>query len=117
MRLSLTFGRPTLKARLISHYLVVLGIGGLVTSVVGSYIVSTTIMTQVRRSVDNDYVTARAIYDEQLGTLRMTVQLAASGNTIPEYLAGGRRELLLAYLDGIRRERNFDFLTLADPTG
>jgi two-component system NtrC family sensor kinase len=117
MRLSLTSGRRTLKARLISHYLVVLGIGGLVTSVVGSYIVSTTIMMQVRRSVDNDYVTARAIYDEQLGTLRLAVQLAASGSTIPEYLAGGRREPLRAYLDGIRRERKFDFLTLADREG
>ncbi len=117
MRPSLTSGRRTLKARLISHYLVVLGIGGLVTSVVGSYIVSTTIMTQVRRSVDTDYVTARAIYDEQLGTLRLTVQLAASGSTIPEYLAGGQRGLLLAYLDGIRRERKFDFLTLTNQTG
>jgi two-component system NtrC family sensor kinase len=96
---------------------VVLGIGGLVTSVVGSYIVSTTIMMQVRRSVDNDYVTARAIYDEQLVTLRLTVQLAASGSTIPEYLAGGRRDLLRAYLDGIRSERKFDFLTLADREG
>ena len=114
---SLTSGRWTLKARLISHYLVVLGIGGLVTSVVGSYIVSSTIMMQVRRSVDNDYVTARAIYDEQLGTLRLTVQLAASGNTIPDYVASGRRELLLAYLDGIRRERKFDFLTLTDRAG
>ncbi|MCC7174431.1 MAG: cache domain-containing protein [Bryobacterales bacterium] len=117
MRLSFLSGRPTLKARLIAHYLVVLGIGGLVTSVVGSYIVSSTIMTQVRRSVDNDLVTARTIYEEQLQTLRLTVQLAASGTTIPQYLAGGRRELLLGYLDGIRRERHFDFLTLTDRQG
>jgi two-component system, NtrC family, sensor kinase len=117
MPLSLTSGRQTLKARLISHYLVVLGIGGLVTSVVGSYIVSSTIMMQVRRSVDNNFVTARSIYDEQLGSLRLTVQLAASGSTIPQYLASGRRDLLLAYLDGIRRERKFDFLTLTDPSG
>ncbi|HSW49467.1 MAG TPA: hypothetical protein VLH09_04795 [Bryobacteraceae bacterium] len=117
MPLSLTSGRRTLKARLISHYLVVLGIGGLVTSVVGSYIVSSTIMMQVRRSVDNNFVTARSIYDEQLGTLKLTVQLAASGSTIPQYLRESRRELLLAYLDGIRKERRFDFLTLTDPAG
>jgi len=110
-------GRQTLKTRLISHYLVVLGIGGLVTSVVGSYIVSSTIMTQVRRSVDNDSVTARTIYDEQLQTLRLTVQLVGSGTTVPQYLAGGRQELLLQYLNGIRRERRFDFLTLTDRAG
>jgi two-component system NtrC family sensor kinase len=117
MRLSLTSGRQTLKARLISHYLVVLGMGGLVTSVVGSYIVSTTFMMQVRRSVDNAFVTARAIYGQQLETLRLTVQLAASGSTIPEHLAGGRREPLRGYLEGIRRERKFDFLTLTDRQG
>jgi len=117
MRLNLPFGRRSLKAKLIFHYGVVLGIGGLVTSVVGSYIVSSTILAQVRRSVDNDFVTARAIYEEQLQTLKLTVQLASSGTTIPQQLAGGRRELLLEYLDGIRRERNFDFLTLADPAG
>ena len=110
-------GRRTLKARLIKHYLVVLGIGGLVTSVVGSYIVSSTIMMQVRRSVDNDSVTARTIYEEQLQTLRLTVQLVASGTTVPQYLTGGRRELLLQYLDGIRRERRFDFLTLTNREG
>ncbi len=109
--------RRTLKARLISHYLVVLGIGGLVTSVVGSYIVSSTIMMQVRRSVDNDWVTARTIYDEQLQTLRLTVRLAASGTAVSQYLAGGRQKLLLHYLDGIRREQGFDFLTLTDRTG
>src|SRR5512135_1017738 len=103
MRLSLTSGRRTLKARLISHYLVVLGIGGLVTSVVGSYIVSSTIMAQLRRSVDNDFVTARTLYEEQLQTLRLTVQLVGSGTTIPQHLADGRRERLLQYLDGIRR--------------
>ncbi len=112
-----TFTRRSLKAKLISHYLVVLGIGGLVTSIVGSYIVSSTILAQVRRSVDNDFVAARTVYEEQLQTLKLSVQLAASGTTIQQYLSAGRRDSLLAYLQQIRSGGRFDFLSLTDRQG
>ncbi len=117
MPLSLPFARRSLKAKLISHYLVVLGIGGLVASVVGSYIVISTILAQVRRSVDNIFVTTRTVYEEQLQSLRLTVQMAASGTTIPQYLAAKRSEPLLSYLEGIRKDGKFDFLTLTDREG
>ncbi len=69
VRFDLPIRRRSLKAKLISNYLVILGAGGLVTSIVGSYIVSSTIMMQARRSVDHDLTTARTIYDHQLETL------------------------------------------------
>ncbi len=117
MPLSLSFARRSLKAKLISHYLVVLGIGGLVASVVGSYIVISTILAQVRRSVDNIFVTTKTVYEGQLERLRLTVQLAAAGTTIPDHLAARRTEPLLSYLEGIRKDAGFDFLTLTDPDG
>jgi two-component system NtrC family sensor kinase len=117
MPLSLPFARRSLKAKLISHYLVVLGIGGLVASVVGSYIVISTILAQVRRSVDNIFVTTKTVYEDQLERLRLTVQLAAAGTTIPDHLAARRTGPLLSYLEGIRKDAGFDFLTLTDPDG
>lgn len=46
------FRRMSLKARLILSYLVILAIGGLATSLVGSWIVSTTLMRQARQTVE-----------------------------------------------------------------
>jgi two-component system NtrC family sensor kinase len=111
------FSKLSLKTKLITNYLVVLGIGGLVTSIVGSWIVSGTIMAQARRSVDRDLRMARALYDQQLESLERTVALAASGSNIPRLLASGDRPGLAAYLEPIRREEGFDFLTLADEQG
>jgi len=117
MRLDLSFSRVSLKAKLISVYLVILGIGGLVTSLVGSWIVSSTILMQSRRSVDGDLATARLVYYQQLETLKHTVQLATSGTTIQRYLLAGDQTSLLAYLDAVRKDNRFDFLTLTDGKG
>jgi len=117
MRLKLSLVRTSLKARLISSYLVILGAGGLATSVVGSWIVSTTIMRQARRSVDDALATARTLYEQQLATLKQAVQLTAAGRTIQEGLATGNRPALLARLQGVRTDTGFDFLGLTDPQG
>ena len=117
MLFSFVSTKLSLKARLILSYLVILGIGGLATSVVGSRIVSTTIMTQARRAVDHDFATAGAIYDQQLEALKLSVQFAASGATIQRDLAAGDRASLAAYLERIRRDAVFDFLSLADRQG
>jgi two-component system, NtrC family, sensor kinase len=111
------FRSLSLKARLILSYLVILGIGGLATSIVGSYIVSTTIQMQVLRAVDNNLATARLMYDQQLDELKRTVELTASGTTVVQYLAAGDRASLLAYLQRIRDSSGYDFLTLVDEEG
>jgi two-component system NtrC family sensor kinase len=115
--LSLSFRELSLKTRLISNYLVILAIGGLATSVVGSWIVSATIMRQAQRSVDHGFATAQVVYEQQLQGVRLTVQLAASGTTIQRYLASGERDALMAYLEGIRQRNGFDFLSLTDARG
>jgi two-component system NtrC family sensor kinase len=111
------FRRLSLKAKLITSYLVILGIGGLATSVLGSWIVSSTIMMQASRSVSNDLATARTVYQGQLRTLEQTVALAGSGITIQQYLAAGDRRELVAYLQTVRRAGGFDFLNLTDGAG
>src|SRR5208283_5548183 len=112
MRFSLGTRRLSLKARLIWSYLIILGTGGLVTSLVGSWIVSSTIMMQARRAVDHDFATTRTVYEQQLDLLKLSVQFAASGTTLERYLASGDRASLAAYLDRIRRNAGFDFLCL-----
>ncbi|MGP8245642.1 MAG: cache domain-containing protein [Bryobacteraceae bacterium] len=109
--------RLSLKARLIWSYLVILGTGGLVTSMVGSWIVSSTIMMQAHRAVDHDFATARTVYEQQLQTLKLSVEFAAAGSTVQHYLAGGGAASLSTYLERIRRDAGFDFLSLTDKKG
>ena len=109
--------RRSLKARLIWSYLIILGAGGLATSLVGSWIVSSTIMMQARRAVDHDFATARTVYEQQLQALRLSVEFAASGSSVQQYFAGGDGRALSAYLEQLRRDAGFDFLSLTDRTG
>jgi len=113
------FGSPrlSLKARLIWSYLIILGTGGLVTSLVGSWIVSSTIMMQARRAVDHDFATARTVYEQQLQALKLSVRFAAFGSPVQQYLAGGNAGPLTTYLERVRQEAGFDFLCLTDSAG
>ncbi len=110
--------RPlTIKARLISSYLVILAGGGLTTSLVGSWIVSTTIMAQARRMVDHSLAMARTMYEQQTEAVRRTVELAAGGLTIPQLMRNRDIPGLRGYLEAVRRRSGFDLLGLADGRG
>jgi len=107
----------SLKARLILSYLVILGAGGLITSLVGSWIVSTTIMAQAQRTAVHDLAAARTIYDDQLAALRSAVALQAAvlADRVPLGTASGAT--VTAMLGRMREEAGFDFLGVTDDRG
>jgi two-component system NtrC family sensor kinase len=109
--------RRSLRARLLSSYLVILGIGGLVTSLIGSGIVSSTIMAQMHRRLAHNLATVSTIYDQRLRGIELVVRLTAIGPVIEHYLAVGDTTALLGHLDRIRRDNGLDFLTLTDRNG
>jgi two-component system NtrC family sensor kinase len=117
MRLNFASRRLSLKARLIWSYLIILGTGGLATSLVGSWIVSSTIMMQARGAVDHDFATARTVYEQQLQALKLSVQFAAAGTAVQHYFAGGDAGSLSSYLERIRQDSGCDFLSLTDRKG
>jgi signal transduction histidine kinase len=71
------FARLSLDIKLIASYLVILGIGGLAISVVGSWIVSTTIRREAERTVAHDLALAQAALAEGLPLARVAERLAA----------------------------------------
>jgi two-component system, NtrC family, sensor kinase len=111
------FRKLSLAAKLISSYLVILGVGGLAITVVGSYIVSSTIMSEAERTVKHDVAIARAIYQQEIRVLARTLEVAAAGITIPELMEAGDTVRLLDYLHEVRGQNRMDFLTLADAEG
>jgi hypothetical protein len=78
MGLIRTFKKLSLSVKLIASYLVILGVGGLAITVVGSYIVSSTIMAEAERTVKHDLAIARAIYQQEIRVLQRTVEVAAA---------------------------------------
>jgi two-component system, NtrC family, sensor kinase len=109
--------KRSLTFRLIFSYLVILGIGGLVTSIVGSFMVSSTLLDLGRRTVLHDLTTARTIYQHQIDDIGRTVQLTASGAVMQRDLASGDDPALLTHLSDIRENTGLDFLTLTDRHG
>lgn len=117
MGLAARFRRTSLRWKLLWSYLIILGAGGLVTSLVGSYIVSSTFMGQARHAVRQHLATARTIYDHELEEVERTVRLGASGTTITQYLEAGDTAGLTSFFDRIRTSNDLDFLTLTDRAG
>jgi two-component system, NtrC family, sensor kinase len=111
------FRKLSLRAKLITSYLVILGIGGVAIIIVGSLIVSSVIRAEAQRTVTHDLATARAFYQQELSLLERTLAVSASGITIQELLQAGDTVRLLDYLQQIRAHDRMDFLTLADPDG
>jgi two-component system, NtrC family, sensor kinase len=109
--------RRSLTYRLISSYLVILGIGGLLTSLVGSWIVSSTLMDLGRRTAAHDLTTARTVYVHHIETLRQAVEFTASGAGTRQALAAGDTAAVLAELAVVRARTGVDFLTLTDARG
>jgi two-component system NtrC family sensor kinase len=112
----LPLSRLPLKARLISSYLVILALGGLVTSVVGSWIVSSTIMREAQAGAARSLATAQTIYDDELSRLERTVSLLAGEPEMAE-LARGEGRFGERRLDRVWRDSGFAFMGVTDARG
>jgi two-component system, NtrC family, sensor kinase len=99
-------GSASLKLRLISSYLVVLAAGGLLTSFVGSWIVSGAFMSEARRSAFHDLAAARTVYEAGRDALLRDVETAAADV-----------DSALAAIASARAVPGLDFLVVLDREG
>ncbi|MFW5904839.1 MAG: sensor histidine kinase, partial [bacterium] len=80
-------------------------------------IVSSAILAEAERTVKHDLAIARAIYQQELQVILRSLEVAATGITIPQYLEAGDTAALRAYLQALRPPDRLDFLSLAGPDG
>jgi two-component system NtrC family sensor kinase len=107
----------SLRARLILIYVFILGVGGLITSFIGSLIVNKTIMNQAKIKVNHDLNIARMVYREQLLLIKNSIYIGASGNTIQQTIYSNDKTRLYSRLEQIRRDSGLDFLSVTDDKG
>jgi len=112
----LPLSRLPLKTRLISSYLVILALGGLATSVVGSWIVSSTIMKEAQAGAVRSLAAAQTIYQDELSRLERTVSILAGEPEMAE-LARAGSEHGERRLDRVFRDSGFAFMGVTDAQG
>lgn len=107
----------SLRAKLLTRYLVILGIGGLVTCLIGSWMVSSTIRAQMNRALSHNLGTVRTNYAQTLASVGQVVRLTASAPGAELFAGAADDSLLLSHLERIRVDNGLDFLTLIDRFG
>ncbi len=109
--------RLSLRTKLVISFLLVVIMGGVLSSLIGTKLVGDTIVMQARHKVKNDLQTAWLVYNQKLSQIKDVVQLTASGRTIPDYLHAGRLKKLSEFLIQRRKEYGLDILTFTDARG
>jgi two-component system NtrC family sensor kinase len=107
----------SIRTRIILVFLALLVGGGLATTSIGSWMVSSTILEQAQRKVSYDMATAWMIYNNRLMELKNAVSLAGDSIRLkscpPEALEQQTQELL----GKLKVQFSMDFLTLTDCRG
>ncbi len=111
------FRGRSLGEKLIQSYLVILALGGITTSFIGSSIVSATIMGLARKAVDDNLVTARTIYDHELESVRRAVSYASADRHLAATRESGDTAGIRSFLEAVARDARLDFLAVTDDAG
>ncbi len=107
----------SLRSRIILVYVIILGVGGLITSFIGSIIVNRTIMSQAKTKVHHDLKTANMVFNQKLDFLKKAVFFGASDRTMADALISGNLRNLSESIDRISQAAEVDFLSITDRFG
>ncbi|MFC1633520.1 cache domain-containing protein [Planctomycetota bacterium] len=106
-----------MKIKLVTSFLAVILICGLVATLVGTQFIGTGIIRQAQDKVRNDLNSARVIYQQESENLKDKVRLTAMRFFIKEALLNHDMTTLVEELRRIRKLESLDILTLTDKSG
>ena len=109
--------KASLKAKLVTNFLAVIMICGLVATLMGTRLIGTGVIRQAQDKVRNDLNSAREIYRQESEDLKDTVRLTALRFFIKDALLNNDMTTLIEELRSIRKVESFDILTLTDFSG
>ncbi|GAH39809.1 unnamed protein product, partial [marine sediment metagenome] len=102
---------------MITSFLAVIIICGVVATLVGMQLIGTGIIGQAQDKVKNDLNSAREIYREETDNIKDIVRFTALRFFIKDAILDNDTERLQKELDEIRKAESLDVLTLADKIG
>jgi two-component system NtrC family sensor kinase len=102
---------------MILGFLAVIGIGGIVSLLLGIRLEHRTIVSLAQAKVRHDLSSAWMVYNDRLRSIGDIVRLGAAREFLRDRLKKGRGDDAVELLDEIRREYELDVLTLTDAAG
>jgi len=102
---------------LILSFVVVILIGGLGSTIIGTNLVSTTLISQEKRNISHGLTSAWMVYNERLKDIESVVRLTSQRFFIKEGIVLDKIDMLKRELERLRIENNLDILTLTDNKG
>jgi len=109
--------KASLKTRLVTSFLAVILICGLVATLVGMRLIGTGIIRQAQEKVRNDLNSAKEIYQQESEALKDIIRLTALRFFIKDALLNNDMTTLTKELGSIRKAESLDILTLTDHSG
>jgi len=106
-----------LKTKLVTSFLAVILICGLVATLVGTRLIGTGIIRQAQDKVEHDLNSGREVYREEMENLRDVVRFTALRFFMKDTVSDNDIETLRKGLHEIRQRESLDILTLTDEFG
>jgi len=106
-----------LKTKLVTSFLAVILICGLVATIVGIRLIGTGIINQAQDKVKHDLDSGREVYREEMENLKDVVRFTALRFFIKDTFSSNDIETLRKELQEIKQKESLDILTLTDEFG
>jgi len=106
-----------LRLKLSLSFFAVIMFGGILTLYVGTRLQHQTIVSLAQAKVSHDLSSAWMVYNEKISSVRDTVRMTSSRETVQRALLSGDRNFLEENFKYIRQEFSLDILTLTDAQG
>ncbi len=107
----------SLRTKLIVSFIVIILVGGLGTTFIGTRLVATTLIEQAQRKVKHDLASAWMVYNERLKEIESVVRLTSQRFFLKEGIVLDDKDMLKRELERLRLENDLDILTLTDTKG
>ncbi|KPK45897.1 MAG: hypothetical protein AMK74_02010 [Nitrospira bacterium SM23_35] len=109
--------KVSLKTKLVTSFLTVILICGLVATLVGIRLIGTGIINQAQDKVRHDLDSGREVYREEMENLKDVIHLTASRFFIKDAISNNDIDIIRKELQVIRQRKSMDILTLTDEFG
>lgn len=109
-----TFMNLPLRVKFLVSFSLVIFLGGILILTIGTRIEHQTIFSLAQAKVRHDLSAARMVYNEKLNDIKDIVLLNSNRESLQNAMKNNNREILLAYLDKMRKQFNLDLLSLTD---
>lgn len=109
--------RLDLQKRLFLSFASIVMILSLLSSFVGIYMINRALVDEAQNRVRQKLYSAWAAYDREISNIQNILKMMATQEALHREIDAGHEKALSAFLEKVRQDYQWDFLSLTDPSG